>query len=104
MAEDQSTDHVSQQDDHVTTTTTTAAVALAHVSSGERWSPEEGELEDMPEEDTLKVTVDSDDESSIKSVTKVSLVGESVNGSEIKDVTKESDQTRLVYRCCCHIM
>ena len=82
-------------------TTTTAAVALAHVSSGEGWSPEEGEVE---EEDTLKVTVDSDDESSIKSATKVSLVGESVSGSEIKDVTKESDQTRLVYRCCSHIM
>ena len=87
---------MSQQDDHVTTTITAAAIVQVHVSSTEVWSPEEGELEDIAEEDTLKVTVDSDDESSIKSVTKVSLVGESAGESEMKDVTKESDQERLV--------
>ena len=88
---------MSQQDDHVTTTITAAAIVQVHVSSAEVWSPEEEELEDIAvEEDTLKVTVDSDDESSIKSVTKVSLVGESAGESEMKDVTKESDQERLV--------
>ena len=80
-----------QQDDHVTTTTTTTAQ-----SSTAAWSPEEGELEDV-EEDTIKVTADSDDELSVKSVTKVTLVGESVAGtSEVKETTKESDQARLV--------
>jgi len=85
---------VSQQDDHVTTTTTAAAVQ-AHVTSGEVWSPEEGELADA-EEESLKVTVDSDGESSVKSTTKVSLVGESASTSEVKESVKESDQTRLI--------
>lgn len=81
----------------MTTTTAAPTVAQAHVTSREVWSPEEGELEEeIAEEDTLKVTIDSDDESSIKSVTKVSLVGESVSASEVKEATKESDQTRLV--------
>ena len=96
---------MTQQDDRVTTTTTTTAtVAQAHVTSTAAWSPEEGELEDV-EEDTLKVTVGSDEESSIKSANKISLVGESVSSSEVK----ETDQTRLVcvqsnianYYCFC---
>ena len=80
---------MSQQDDHVTTTTTTAPVTQTS------WSPEEGELEDV-EEDTIKVTADSDDELSVKSVTKATLVGESASASEVKETTKESDQARLV--------
>ena len=80
-----------------TTTTTTAAVTQAHVTSTAAWSPEEGELEDV-EEDTLKLTADSDDELSVKSVTKATLVGESASTSEVKETTKESDQARLVYR------
>ena len=72
------------------TTTTTAQASTA------AWSPEEGELEDV-EEDTIKVTADSDDELSVKSVTKVTLVGESAAGtSEVKETSKESDPARLV--------
>ena len=94
MTEDQSADHVSQQDDYVTTTSTTAAAAVtqAHVSStATAWSPEEGELDDV-EEDTLKLTADSDDDLSVKPVSKVTLVGESATTSEVKDATKEGDQ------------
>ena len=84
---------MSHQDDHVTTTsTTTAAVTQAHVSStATAWSPEEGELDDV-EEDTLKLTPDSDDDLSVKPVTKVTLVGESATTSEGKEGTKDSDQ------------
>ena len=80
------------------TTTTAAApvVSQAHVSSRETWSPEEGELEDIAEEDTITVTIDSGDESSVKPVAKVSLVGESISAPDVKEATKESDQTRSV--------
>ena len=49
------------------------------------------------EEESLKVNEDSDGESSLKSTTKVSLVGESASMSEVKESVKESDQTGLIY-------
>lgn len=86
---------MSPQDDHVTATITTTA--QAHVTSREVWSPEEGELEDV-EEDTVKVNVDpNDSELSVKPSIKVSLVGDSSSTSEVKEQSKESDQTRLVH-------